>query len=53
METAEQLRYLIAQYRARLKEGESGIMVVHIIEAIKEAERKLAELEGASAAAKD
>lgn len=44
-ETVEGLRRLIAQYRERLEEGENADMVIFSIQAIRDAERKLAELE--------
>lgn len=44
-ETVDGLRRLIAQYRERLEAGESSDMVIFCIEGIKEAERKLAEIE--------
>jgi hypothetical protein len=46
METADELKKLIEQYRARLVAGASAAMVQFILEKIAEAERKLAALEG-------
>ena len=44
-QTAKALRRLIAQYRERLAEGASAEMVIFCIQAVREAERKLAEIE--------
>ena len=44
-ETVEGLRRLIAQYRERLVQGETSDMVIFCIQAIREAELKLAALE--------
>ena len=45
-ENAQALRRLIAQYRERLARGESTDMVIFCLQAIREAEQKLAALEG-------
>ena len=45
MVTAAQLRQLLAQYRARLSEGENLSMVEFILEAIHTTESELARLE--------
>lgn len=51
-ETAEALRHMIAQYRERLAEGESSEMVIFCIEAIREAEKKLRQIEREEGTAK-
>jgi hypothetical protein len=45
METAKELRKLIAAYRERLARGGGTRMTEFILEKIEEAERKLAEME--------
>jgi hypothetical protein len=45
METAQELRRLIEQYRARLERGASAALVAFILEKIAEAETKLAAIE--------
>jgi hypothetical protein len=45
MESAQELRKLIEQYRARLARGASAALVAFILQRIAEAEAKLAELE--------
>jgi hypothetical protein len=45
--TADQLRRLINDYREHLKAGEDSAAVVFILEWIRDAERRLAEIERA------
>jgi hypothetical protein len=45
METVEDLRELIGQFRERLTRSDSAVMVMFILDSIEEAERNLAETE--------